>query len=539
MNAIAETKPDTRQAVILITDPLSEEGLQPLREASVAELQIRPGLPHAELLQAIKTADALIVRSGTQVTREVIEAAENLKIIGRAGVGVDNIDLDAATERGIIVVNAPDGNTNSAAEHTIAMMTSLARNIPQAHRSLLEGKWDRKAFVGVELKDKTLGVVGLGRIGAEVARRAKGQRMNVIAFDPFLTEERAKEMGITAGTFEEVIRAADFITVHTPLMKETRHLINAEAFGKMKDGVRIVNCARGGIIDEDALYEAIEGGKVAGAALDVFETEPFTGHRLLGLPQVIATPHLGASTIEAQESVAIDVGRDVIRFLNGEPVKNPVNLPSVSKEVLAKIEPFFDLAENLGLFLSRLSDKPLTDVTVRYGGDLADFDVRPLTRNAMKGLLKRNLGTHVNDVNAKFLADSFHISVDEHKSPNSKGFQQLITVEAKMGDEFHRVAGTLLNGLGARIVKVDDYVVDVVPKGHLLLIRHKDQPGAIGRVGMLLAEENINIATMQVGRSEAGGAAIMMLTVDNEVKPEEIGRLLKIDDIYAVRTVDL
>ena len=539
MNAIAETKPDTRQAVILITDPLSEEGLQPLREASVAELQIRPGLPHTELLQAIKTADALIVRSGTQVTREVIEAAENLKIIGRAGVGVDNIDLDAATERGIIVVNAPDGNTNSAAEHTIAMMTSLARNIPQAHRSLLEGKWDRKAFVGVELKDKTLGVVGLGRIGAEVARRAKGQRMNVIAFDPFLTEERAKEMGITAGTFEEVIRAADFITVHTPLMKETRHLINAEAFGKMKDGVRIVNCARGGIIDEDALYEAIEGGKVAGAALDVFETEPFTGHRLLGLPQVIATPHLGASTIEAQESVAIDVGRDVIRFLNGEPVKNPVNLPSVSKEVLAKIEPFFDLAENLGLFLSRLSDKPLTDVTVRYGGDLADFDVRPLTRNAMKGLLKRNLGTHVNDVNAKFLADSFHISVDEHKSPNSKGFQQLITVEAKMGDEFHRVAGTLLNGLGARIVKVDDYVVDVVPKGHLLLIRHKDQPGAIGRVGMLLAEENINIATMQVGRSEAGGAAIMMLTVDNEVKPEEIGRLLKIDDIYAVRTVDL
>ncbi|MET3575621.1 phosphoglycerate dehydrogenase [Bhargavaea ullalensis] len=539
MSAIAEAKPETKNAVLLITDPLSEDGLQPLRAAEGIELDICTGLTREELLGAVKTADALIVRSGTQVTREVIEAADSLKIIGRAGVGVDNIDLEAATERGIIVVNAPDGNTNSAAEHTIAMMTSLARNIPQAHRSLLEGKWDRKAFVGVELKDKTLGIVGLGRIGAEVARRAKGQRMNVIAFDPFLTEERAKEMGISAGTFEEVIRAADFITVHTPLMKETRHLLNAGAFEKMKDGVRIVNCARGGIIDEGALYEAVKAGKVAGAALDVMESEPFTGHRLLELPQVIATPHLGASTIEAQESVAIDVGRDVIRFLSGEPVKNPVNLPSLSKEALAKIEPFFNLAESLGTFLSRLSDQPVTEVSVKYAGELADYDVRPLTRNALKGLLKRNLGSHVNDVNAKFLADSFQINVSEHKTANSKGFQQLITVEAKTGEVFHRVSGTLLNGFGARIVKVDDYAVDVSPEGHLLLIRHKDQPGAIGRVGMLLAEENINIATMQVGRSEAGGDAIMMLTVDNEVQPEEVGRLLEIDDIYAVRTVDL
>ncbi len=539
MIAIAQKKPDMKQAILLITDPLSEEGMRPLREASGVELDVRTGLTTAELLDAVKTADALLVRSGTRVTRQVIEAAENLKIIGRAGVGVDNIDLEAATERGIIVVNAPDGNTNSAAEHTVAMMAALARNIPQARQSLLEGRWDRKAFIGIELKNKTLGVVGLGRIGAEVARRAKGQRMNVIACDPFLTEERAKEMGITAGTFDEVIRAADFITVHTPLMDETRHLINAEAFAKMKNGVRIVNCARGGIINEDALFNAIESGKVAGAALDVFEEEPFTGHRLLTLPQVIATPHLGASTIEAQESVAIDVGRDVLRFLNGEPVKNPVNLPSVSKEALAKIEPFFDLAEKLGAFLSRLSDQPLTDVNIRYSGDLADCDVRPLTRNAMKGLLKRNLGTHVNDVNAKFLADSFNIRVSEHKTTESKGFQQLITVEAKMGSDTHRVAGTLLSGFGARIVKVDDYAVDVTPSGHLLIIRHKDQPGAIGRVGMLLAEENINIATMQVGRSTAGGDAIMMITVDHEVKPDEIRRLKGIADIYEVRAIDL
>ncbi|MCW1928401.1 phosphoglycerate dehydrogenase [Bhargavaea beijingensis] len=539
MNTATEKETAVKNAIILISDPLSEEGLQPLREAEGVELKIQTGMTPEELVKAVKEADALLVRSQTQVTREVIEAAGNLKVIGRAGVGVDNIDLEAATERGIIVVNAPDGNTNSAAEHTIAMMTALARNIPQAFLSLKEGKWDRKKFVGVELKEKTLGIVGLGRIGAEVARRAKGQRMSVIAYDPFLTQERAKEMGIAVGTLDEVVAAADFITVHTPLMKETRHLINADRFAKMKDGVRIINCARGGIIDEDALYDAIESGKVAGAALDVFETEPFTGHRLLDLPQVIATPHLGASTIEAQESVAIDVGRDVVRFFDGQPVRNPVNMPSVSREVLAKIGPFFDLAEDLGVFISHLADKPLTEVNIRYAGDLAEFDVRPLTRNALKGILKRNLGTHVNDVNAKYLADSIGIGVTEHKSAQTKGFQHLITVEVKTGDETHSVSGTLLNGLGERIVKVDDYVVDVVPAGHLLLIKHKDQPGAIGRVGTLLAEENINIATMQVGRSAEGGDAIMMITVDNEVKPEEVSRLLKIEDIHAVRTIDL
>lgn len=524
---------------VLISDPLSEDGIFPLRQAEGFNIVIDTTNTPETLAEKIKDFDALIVRSQTQVTREIIEKATNLKIIGRAGVGVDNIDLDAATERGIIVVNAPDGNTNSAAEHTIAMLMSLARKIPQAFNSLKNGQWDRKSFIGVELKNKTLGVVGLGRIGAEVAARAKGQRMSVIAYDPFLSEEKAKKMGITLGTVEEVLKVADFITVHTPLLKETKHMINKEAFAIMKDGVQIINCARGGIIDEDALYDAIVSKKVAGAALDVFETEPFVGHKLLTLPEVIATPHLGASTIEAQESVAIDVSRDVVNYFNGGTVRNPVNLPSVSKEVLAKIEPFFDLAEKLGIFLSRLSNKVIEEVNIYYSGDLAESDVRPLTRNTLKGLLTRNLGNHVNDVNAKFLTERFGIKVNEHKTSTTKGFSNLVTVEVTTASGIRRVSGTLLNGLGARIVKVDDNLVDISPEGHLLFIKHKDQPGAIGRVGTLLAVENINIATMQVGRSTVGGNAIMMLTVDHHVKKENVGRLKELEDIYDVIAIDL
>lgn len=524
---------------ILIADPLSEEGIYPLRQADGLDITVATELSKEDLLERIKDFDALLVRSQTQVTREVIEAASKLKIIGRAGVGVDNIDLDAATEHGIIVVNAPDGNTNSAAEHTIAMLTSLARKIPQAFNSLKNGQWDRKSFIGVELKNKTLGVIGLGRIGAEVAARAKGQRMNVIAYDPFLTEEKARKMGIGFGSVEEVLKAADFITIHTPLLKETHHLLNDEAFLLMKDGVQIINCARGGIIDEDALYKAIVAGKVAGAALDVFETEPFVDHPLLTLPEVIATPHLGASTVEAQESVAIDVSMDVVSYFNGDTVKNPVNLPSVPKEVLAKIAPFFDLAEKLGVFLSRMTNEVIEEVNIKFAGELANYDVRALTRNTIKGILKRNLGNHVNDVNATYLAERFDIKVSEHKTTSSKGFLHLITAEIITAKSVHKVAGTLLNGLGARIVKVDEYAVDMVPAGHLLLIKHKDQPGAIGRVGTLLAQKNINIATMQVGRSMIGGDAIMMLTIDNRVEQAEIESLTELADIYEVKAIDL
>ncbi|UFT99406.1 phosphoglycerate dehydrogenase [Radiobacillus kanasensis] len=524
---------------VLISDPLSEDGIYPLRQADNVEVTVDTGLTPEELAEKIGAYDALLVRSQSQVTRDILNKAKNLKIVGRAGVGVDNIDLDAATEHGVIVVNAPDGNTNSAAEHAMAMIMSLARNIPQAYHALKNKKWDRKKYVGVELKNKTLGIVGLGRIGAEVATRAKGQRMNVVAYDPFLTEEKANKMGIGYGTLDEVLGQADFITIHTPLLKETKHLINAAAFEKMKDGVQIVNCARGGIIDEEALYDAIVNKKVAGAGLDVFEQEPVTEHKLLELPEVIATPHLGASTVEAQESVAIDVSHDVVNFLSGGLAKNPVNLPSVAKEVMNKIEPYFYLAEKLGVFVSNLTQGVVEEVNIYYSGELTDVEVGPLTRNALKGLLKRHLGDHVNDVNAAFLAERKDIDVHEHKTSSTKGFTNLLTIEVKTNVGTRKVAGTLLNGLGARIVLVDSYSVDVLPEGHMVFIRHKDQPGAIGRVGTLLATEEVNIATMQVGRSNAGGDAIMMLTIDKHLERRALDQLSQLSDIYGVTPIDL
>ncbi|SEO41588.1 D-3-phosphoglycerate dehydrogenase [Amphibacillus marinus] len=524
---------------VLISDPLSEDGIFPLRQASTIKVDVKTDLTEAELVAMMPMYDALLVRSQTKVTRAIIAAAANLKIIGRAGVGVDNIDLTAATEHGVIVVNAPDGNTNSAAEHTVAMLMALARKIPQAYYALKQQKWDRKAHVGVELKGKTLGVIGLGRIGREVALRAKGQRMKVMAYDPFLTEEKADQLGLIKGTVDEVIKVADFITIHTPLLKETKHLINADAISKMKTGVQIVNCARGGIIDEEALYQAIVAGKVAGAALDVFEQEPATDHKLLQLPQVIATPHLGASTIEAQESVAVDVSYDVVRLLNGDLVKNPVNLPSVPKEVMKKIEPFFYLAEKLGVFLTSLTKQVIKEINIYYSGELHDVEVGPLTRNTIKGLLKHHFGNHINDVNAAYLAEQQGILINEHITSHSEGFINLIKVEIKTEDGTKTVAGTLLQGLGPRIVQVDSYNVDLVPEGHIIFIRHQDQPGAIGKVGTLLAKNQTNIATMQVGRSTVGGDAIMLLTVDEEVTEQDLALLNKTNDFKEVTGVEL
>lgn len=524
---------------VLISDPLSEEGIFPLREAKGIEVVSKTDLSPEELIEEIVDYDALLVRSQTQVTRDVIEKAINLKVIARAGVGVDNIDLEAATENGVIVVNAPDGNTNSAAEHTIAMLMALSRKIPQAYLALKNKKWDRKSHVGVELRGKTLGVVGLGRIGEEVARRAKGQRMEVIAYDPFLTEERAETLGVKFGTLDDVLAAGDFITVHTPLLKETRHIINEEAISKMKDGARVINCARGGIIDEDALYDALKSGKLAGAALDVFEEEPATDHKILDLAEVIATPHLGASTIEAQENVAIDVSHDVVRILSGELARNPVNIPSVPREVMRKIEPYFALSEKLGTFLAHAEIDGIKELNINYAGDLAALRIAPLTQNIVKGFLQRRLGAQVNNVNASYIAEQRGIAIHETKSTAARGFTNLITVEITDKNGKKRVAGTLLNGLGARIVKVDDYSMDVVPEGHLLLVYHTDQPGAIGRVGNLLAENDVNIATMQVGREVVGGNAIMMLTIDRPLKKEEFEQIKEMDGFDQVIAVDL
>lgn len=524
---------------ILVSDRLHEDGLQPLRDAKNINLVVDTGLTPEELENRIADFDALLVRSQTQVTRNIIDRATNLKIIGRAGVGVDNIDLDAATEHGVIVVNAPNGNTNSAAEHTLAMIMALSRNIPQAYFALKNQQWERSKYLGVELKNKTLGIIGLGRIGTEVAYRAKGQRMNVMAYDPFLTADKADKMGVSYGTVDEVLQEADFITVHTPLLKETKHIINAEAFQRMKDGVQIVNCARGGIIDEEALYDAIISKKVAGAALDVLEEEPFHNNKLLQLPEVIATPHLGASTVEAQENVAVDVCQDVLSYLTGGMAKNPVNLPSVPGEILNKVEPYFHLAEKLGIFLIHLTGEVVEEINIYYSGELAELKIAPITRNTVKGLLKRHLGSHVNDVNALYLAEKKGIIINENKTTTTKGFTNLLTVEVKTKSSSRKVSGTLLNGLGSRIVKVDDYNVDFTPKGHIVVIHHKDRPGVIGRMGSHLAQHQVNIATMQVDRSDIGGNAIMMLTIDKHLEQDGLAELESLEEIYDVTAIDL
>lgn len=523
---------------ILITDPLSDYGIEKLLQADDVEVVRKTNLTPEELILEIESADALLVRSQTQVTAEVLEKAARLKVIARAGVGVDNIDVQAATKKGIIVVNAPDGNTISTAEHTFAMLISLSRNIPQAYHSLLEGKWDRKKYLGVELSRKTLSIIGLGRIGSELAKRAKAFRMNVVAFDPYLTEERAGELGVQKASFEEAIAQGDYITVHTPLTKTTRHLISHDVFAQMKPGVRILNCARGGIIDEDALHEAIQAGIVAGAALDVFEEEPATHHPLLDLPQVIATPHLGASTKEAQENVAIDVSEEVLHILRDEPFKNAVNLPSIPADLQQTLQPYQALAEKLGLFVAQTCVGAPTKIKITFAGELAEIDIAPLTRMVLKGALSHHL-SDVNYINAPDLAKQRGIQIVEQKKSTSSGFTNLITVEIETPEQQLSAAGTLLNGMGARIVKINQYSIDVVPSGHMILIHHQDQPGVIGYVGTLLGTHQVNIATMQVGRETIGGQAVMMLSIDKPIHSDVLQAIQSLKMIDTVNDIEL
>lgn len=524
---------------VLISDPLSEFGIQKLLDAPDVEVVQKPGLSPSDLLAEIGEYDALLVRSQTQVTQEVLAAGKKLKAVGRAGVGVDNINLNAATETGIVVINAPDGNTISTAEHSFAMLMSLARNIPQAHKKLTDGTWDRKNFQGVELNKKVLGIIGMGRIGSEVAKRAKAFNMKVIGFDPFLTEERAKKLGIISGSVADIVREADFITVHTPLTKETRYILSTNEFANMKDGVRVINCARGGIIDEKALYEAILTGKVAGAALDVFEQEPPVDNPLIGLPQVVVTPHLGASTIEAQENVAVDVSEELLKILRGEAFKNAVNLPSIPAHILEKVQPYFELGEKLGNFLAQATVGALQEVTITYSGELTEVDISPLTRTILKGVLAFRLGEEVNYVNAPHLAKIRDITVNEQKSSHNRGFTNLITLELKTNLQTRTVAGTRLNGYGARIVKIDGYGIDVAPEGQLLYIHHNDRPGVIGRVGTILGTNEVNIATMQVGRRDVGGDAIMLLTVDKALSAELLDTLGELGEIKSVTQIEI
>lgn len=525
---------------VLVLDGISDQGVQLLKDAADVQVDIKATMPEDVLVEVIADYDAVMVRSQTKVNARVMEAGKNLKVVGRAGVGVDNIDLDAATQRGIVVVNAPDGNTIATCELTFGHILGLSRMIPQAYKKTVGGEWDRKTFVGVELRNKVLGIIGMGRIGSEVAKRAKAFGMEVIGFDPFMTEERAEKLGVTLGTVDDIARKADFITVHTPLTNDTRNIISRPQFEIMKKGVRIINCARGGIIDEGALVEAINNGIVAGAAFDVFTKEPpEADHPFLNHPKIIVTPHLGASTVEAQENVAVDVSEEILHILRNEPFKNAVNMPSVPAIVLKKLQPYFNLGEKLGKAVGQLAGAGLQEIAIQYSGDLGEVDVNPLTRYIVLGVLSNHLGDEANVINALHLAKAREINIVVQKSSAAKSFTNLVTVTLKTDKEERLAAGTLLTGYGERIVKIDQYPVDISPAGHVLYIAHNDIPGIIGKVGTLLGDSGVNIATMQVGRKVAGGAAIMLLTIDKQASDEVLAALKNLPEITTAKEIKL
>ncbi|WP_075982171.1 phosphoglycerate dehydrogenase [Bacillus massilinigeriensis] len=521
---------------VLVADAISEVGLQPLLEMENAEvIQKKVDDPEVELDQI----NAILVRSATKVTEELLEKMPELKIIARAGVGVDNIDVNAATKRGVIVVNAPDGNTISTAEHTFAMMASLMRNIPQAYSSVRNLEWKRNAFIGTELYGKTLGIVGLGRIGSEIAKRAKVFGMDVIVFDPFLTKERAATLGVKSCTLDELLPQADIITVHTPLTPQTKGLINDEAIKKTKKGVYLLNCARGGIIDEQALASAIGSGHVAGAALDVFVTEPPGEHPLFKFDNVIFTPHLGASTKEAQLNVATQVAKEVRMFFEDKPVSNSINLPAMSKDIFEKIHPYHNLAKQIGSIVSQSQKDVVLELTVTYSGSVTELETTYLTKALLSGFFKNRIDVNVNEVNALVIAKERGITVGEKVSTNSFGYDNCIEVKAK-GEKFEFVVrGTYIDHYGPRIVLLNGFNIDLIPEGNLLYIQHIDRPGVIGKVGNILGENLINIATMQVGRKNAGGDAIMVLTFDKPLDDETFNLLRKFDDIISISRITL
>lgn len=521
---------------VLAADGISPKGIELLQKEF--EVVVKDKLPAEELLEIIPQFDAIMVRSASKVTKEVIDRATNLKIIGRAGVGVDNIDIPAATARGIIVINSPGGNTIAATEHTMAMMLAMSRNIPIANETMQKGEWNRKKYVGVELRGKTLGVIGMGRIGSGVAKRALAFEMNVLAYDPYINEERAQALGVKVATFDEVIENADFITVHMPLTPDTKGMIGMEQMKKMKKGVRLVNCARGGIIVEEDLAEAVKQGIVAGAAIDVYTKEPVTkDHPLVGVPGIVLTPHLGASTVEAQIGVSVDVAKGILAALRGEPVATAVNMAPVSPEVMKVISPYLNLAERLGCTVTSLAAGPVDSVEVKYQGDITEVNTNLVTTAAIKGMLNPVMEGEVNYVNAPSLAKERGIKVSEKKEKDAGSFANLITVTAKSGDTEVAVAGTLFGDEG-RIVTINDFRVDVDPHARILVMPHINRPGVIGTIGSIMGNSHINISGMQVGGTKDQETNLMVLTIDNDIPEKVLASIKALDGIFDAKLVN-
>lgn len=531
----------TSQTVnVLISDDVSDSGLQPLREAGFV-VEKRTGLTPDALCEAVRDCDALVVRSETRVTAELIDAAKRLRVIGRAGVGVDNVDVSAATARGIVVMNAPDGNTITTAEHTIALLVALARNVPQANSSVKAAKWERKKFIGAELQGKTLGVIGLGRIGRAVATRARAFNMKIVAHDPFIAPEQARDFEIETVPLDEVFARADFLTVHTPLTAETRGIVGRDALAKMKRGVRIINCARGGLVDEVALHDAIKSGIVAGAALDVFEMEPPpSDHPLLQLEQVIATPHLGASTTEAQEGVAFTVAEQIRDYLLTGALRGAVNVPAIGAKELAVLQPYLALAQSLGRFHAQLVESSVREVRIEFAGEMVELDAAPVTRAFLTGLL-RDVSARVNIVNAFLIAEERRIAITtSYVRATELGPAMRTHVISEGGEQ--SVSGTVFEIAGARegrITEINEFRIEAIPRGYMLVLHNRDVPGVIGRIGTILGEKGINISAFHLGRRERGGEAMAVIEVDAALSEQTLAEVRAFPPVVSAQQIEL
>ncbi|MBN2645142.1 MAG: phosphoglycerate dehydrogenase [Desulfuromonadaceae bacterium] len=526
---------------VIVTDEISEAGLEPLRNDPRMEVDIRLGLSVEELHAAIGDYEAIITRSGTTMDAAVLEHAKNLKIVARAGVGIDNVDVDAASSKGIIVVNAPLGNTNSAAEHTMALLLSMCRNVPVANASLKSGQWKRAPFTGHELKHRTMGIIGLGKVGGRVALRAKAFEMNVIAYDPYISEKRGDDLGVKLVSLDELIRYADVLTVHTPLNDETRGMIRAEHFEKMKDGILVVNCARGGIIDEEAMLAALESGKVTGSAFDVWSSEPPSSETLkalIGHPKMVVTPHLGANTYEAQKNVAVDVSREIINYLDGKPLENAVNIPKFDPDLMEHMKPYMTLINTLGEFISQLAPANPDKIIFSYTGKLARFDCAPLTVCGLAALLNRQTEQEVNMVNARMIAKERGIAIEEVRTTESDSFSNLITLTLEAAAGRRTIAGTMFEGR-PKIVKMRNFTTDFSPEPHMLVMHYEDRPGLIGKIGTILGQRGVNIGNMNLGRQEKAGEAMVVLSVDTPVDEATLNEVAAAIDARYIRAVHM
>ena len=527
-------------AKVLVADPIAESGVAELAAGGQLQVDVKTGKTEAELLEIIGEYEGLVVRSQTKVTARLLEAAHKLKVVGRAGVGVDNVDVDAATRRGVIVMNTPGGNTVSTAEHTFSLLMSTARNIPQADASMKAGRWDRKKFEGVELNGKVLGILGMGRIGAEVSQRALAFGMRVLAYDPYLSVGRAAALRVElVEKLDDLIPQADFITVHMPMTSETKHMLNRERISRMKRGVRLINCARGGLIDEAALYDALKEGQVAAAALDVFEVEPPPAEfPLRELPNIIFTPHLGASTAEAQESVGIEVAVQIRAALLQGEIMNAVNMPNVDAKTLAQVGPHIGLGEKLGRFLSQIAPKRCETLNLNFQGKLNELNLKPVSRSVLLGFLKMAGGMEVNIVNALDFARQLGVRVSESSESTSSDFAELMEFTATGEGGQVSVAGTFF-GSAPRIVKINGRHVEAKPEGVIFLFENRDRPGIVGEVGTLFGKHGVNIASMSLSRVEEGGAALTVLNLDSVPGEALLSELLANPDIYSCQTVNL